>query len=298
MKRKEITEKIKDAQKEELESCCMYMLGLQGGWQLEKLWDFLERNDRAKDAAVIRKSTEQCMSPQLVEEKLEQIRGWFRQVDEGELYLASDGYEDYSYGYWDSEWICEYSDPDGVGTRVTLAADFAWDCLNDQRYEEALDIFERLLDLEVSAVPDDFDFLGLKELNGENITNLDMIRLALSVLYADYQLTKPEERAESLYSYIPYFGISMWKIFFEWEEKSWTGWIGSGRTGSPFWRRKRSRQRHGCCGKQLSTMAGLKDWPGSPPATFILIPLLRALLWRNIRKFTPIRKCCALPKRR
>ena len=26
MKRKEITEKIKDAQKEELESCCMYML--------------------------------------------------------------------------------------------------------------------------------------------------------------------------------------------------------------------------------------------------------------------------------
>ena len=75
MKRKEITEKIKDAQKEELESRCMYMLGLQEDWQLEKLWDFLERNDRAKDAAVIRKSTEQCMSPQLVEEKLEQIRG-------------------------------------------------------------------------------------------------------------------------------------------------------------------------------------------------------------------------------
>ena len=92
---------------------------------------------------------------------------------------------------------------------MTLAADFAWDCLNDQRYEEALDIFERLLDLEVSAVPDVFDFLGLEELNGENITNLDMTRLALSVLYADYQLTKPEERAESLYSYIPYFGISM-----------------------------------------------------------------------------------------
>ena len=83
MKRKEITEKIKDAQKEELESCCMYMLGLQEGWQLEKLWDFLERNDRAKDAAVIRKSTEQCMSPQLVEEKLEQIRGWFWQIEEG-----------------------------------------------------------------------------------------------------------------------------------------------------------------------------------------------------------------------
>ena len=87
---------------------------------------------------------------------------------------------------------------------MTLAADFAWDCLNDQRYEEALDIFERLLDLEVSAVPDDFDFLGLEELNGENITNLDLTRLALSVLYADYQLTKPEERAESLYSYFIY----------------------------------------------------------------------------------------------
>lgn len=39
------------------------------------------------------------MSQKLVEEKLSQIKGWMQQIEEGELYLDTEEYEDYSRGY-------------------------------------------------------------------------------------------------------------------------------------------------------------------------------------------------------
>lgn len=48
-----------------------------------------------------------------VSEKMAQIKIWIQQIDEGELYLNADEYEDYSSGYWDSDLITEYYDEQG-----------------------------------------------------------------------------------------------------------------------------------------------------------------------------------------
>lgn len=38
------------------------------------------------------------MSHEFVDEKLEKMKGWMKQIDEGELYLDAEEYEDYSGG--------------------------------------------------------------------------------------------------------------------------------------------------------------------------------------------------------
>ena len=58
------------------------------------------------------------MSQELIEEKLEQIQIWQKQIDEGDLYLDTEEYEDYSNGYWDADWITEYYDNQGIGEKL------------------------------------------------------------------------------------------------------------------------------------------------------------------------------------
>ena len=54
------------------------------------------------------------MSQELVEEKMRQIQKWQEKIDEGEIYLNTEEYEDYSSGYWDADWITEYYDNQGL----------------------------------------------------------------------------------------------------------------------------------------------------------------------------------------
>ena len=58
------------------------------------------------------------MSDALVAEKMVQIQKWKNQIDEGELYLDTEEYEDYSRGYWESDWITEYYDNQGIGDNL------------------------------------------------------------------------------------------------------------------------------------------------------------------------------------
>ena len=58
------------------------------------------------------------MSQELVDEKMAQLKIWMNQIDEGELTLDAEEYEDYSEGYWDSEWVTEYSDNQGIGDKI------------------------------------------------------------------------------------------------------------------------------------------------------------------------------------
>lgn len=203
--RDEIIQKIKVSSREQLEGYCLRMLDFFDDGQLEEISLVFEKNESGTEHTGIKKNTERHMSQQYVKEKMDEIKEWFRQIEEDELYLEASEYEDYSGSYWDSDWVWEYSDPNGIGTKLTIAAEFAQDCLNDRRYEEAFDIFEGLLNLNVTAETDDEDIsLDLEELNEEDITDMDLTKLALSVLYADYQLRKPEERAEGLYLYFDY----------------------------------------------------------------------------------------------
>lgn len=58
------------------------------------------------------------MSDDLVNEKMIQIQDWKDQIDEGELYLDTEEYEDYSDGYWESDWITEYYDNQEIGDKI------------------------------------------------------------------------------------------------------------------------------------------------------------------------------------
>ncbi len=145
-----------------------------------------------------------------VKDKLSDIKEVFSKIKDGDLCLSAQGYEDYSNGYWGSEWIWEYEDNEGIGRIIVDAVLFAHDCLNDCRYEEALSVFKLVMDTQIFVEDewggDSFE-LSLEEMVEEKLVAVDLKVLALDVLYLDYQLQPANKRASSLYSYFsyPYF---------------------------------------------------------------------------------------------
>jgi predicted RNA-binding protein len=55
------------------------------------------------------------MKDEMVRDKLLHINNVFTKIRDGELFISASGYEDYSNGYWSSEWIWEYEDSNGIG---------------------------------------------------------------------------------------------------------------------------------------------------------------------------------------
>ena len=72
------------------------------------------------------------MSDEFVSEKMAQIKIWIQQIDEGELYLNADEYEDYSSGYWDSDLITEYYDEQGIGDKLIRCSGLQKTCVDDR----------------------------------------------------------------------------------------------------------------------------------------------------------------------
>ncbi|MDD3362757.1 MAG: hypothetical protein PHW34_13900 [Hespellia sp.] len=141
------------------------------------------------------------MSQELVDEKMSQLEQWMYQIDEGELYLDADEYEDYSNGYWDSELITDYYDNQGIGNKLASIIQFAKECVNDRKYQEANILYDWLWEM---AVMTDVEFVepaDLEKLIEEKIIREDIKQLALLTLYSNYQVKKPEERAEDAYLY-------------------------------------------------------------------------------------------------
>lgn len=89
------------------------------------------------------------MSDNLVNEKMIQIQDWKDQIDEGELYLDTEEYEDYSDGYWESDWITEYYDNQEIGDKIQYMIQFAEDCVDDRCYQQANEIYEWLWEMSV-----------------------------------------------------------------------------------------------------------------------------------------------------
>lgn len=147
------------------------------------------------------------MSQEFVDERMEQIEVWMKQIDEGELTLDTDEYEDYSEDYWDREWVVEYYDHQGIGDKLMSIMQFAKDCMDDRRYKEANYLYEWLWEMEVSA---DNEYVGgcdpadLQMLVESKIVNVNLEQLALQTLYADYQVCGSKQRAEDIYLYFSY----------------------------------------------------------------------------------------------
>lgn len=179
---------------------------------VRKLQELLSEEQKQKFQEIVRECRENDeketlqpvparMSQELIEEKLEQIQIWQKQIDEGDLYLDTEEYEDYSNGYWDADWITEYYDNQGIGEKLMYMIRFAEDCVEDRRYAEANGIYEWLWEMEVSTDSEFGDSAGIEELAENRLIHTDMKRLALLTLYADYQALPPERRAEDMYLY-------------------------------------------------------------------------------------------------
>lgn len=147
------------------------------------------------------------MSDEFVSEKMAQIKIWIQQIDEGELYLNADEYEDYSSGYWDSDLITEYYDEQGIGDKINTMLRFAKDCVDDRKYQEASLIYEWIWEMEVFAEEEYVDPADLEVLVEKEIVTADLKQLALLTLYVDYQMRVPEERAEDIYLYFSHYAF-------------------------------------------------------------------------------------------
>lgn len=191
-------QKIKELSKENLQDIILNMMGLLSKEQCEKLELMIETCTMEKGKIQL---TER-MSQEFVNEKMQLLRKWMNQMDEGELYLDVDEYEDYSDSYWDRDWITDYYDNQGIGDKIEFMIRFAQDCVYDRKYQEANDIYEWLWEMSVSTDPEyESDPVDLELLPEKRIIHADMEQLALLTLYADYQVQKPENRAEDIYLY-------------------------------------------------------------------------------------------------
>ena len=114
------------------------------------------------------------MSDDLVNEKMIQIQDWKDQIDEGELYLDTEEYEDYSDGYWESDWITEYYDNQEIGDKIQYMIQFAEDCVDDRRYQQANEIYEWLWEMSVFTEDEYGDPVDLEMLEENNLIHTDM----------------------------------------------------------------------------------------------------------------------------
>lgn len=167
-------------------------------WFLEKIISEMQLSDTAQGGG-----PQSIRMPQeLIDEKMGQFRIWLEEMEEGELYLEASGYEDYSYGYWDSDWAWEYDDTQGIGEKLAEMISFVEDCIHYGHYQEGAELLGELWSLEVPAdAEDDWIYLGLNEMVSEKLLHADLQKLALQALYAAYWAAKPKERARSLYGY-------------------------------------------------------------------------------------------------
>lgn len=193
-------EDIKNLSKKELQDIIFKVQKLLSDKQKKEFQKIVKEagiqpGNKKSQAALVR------MLDDFVNEKMIQIQNWKDQIDEGELYLDTEEYEDYSSGYWEADWITEYYDNQGIGDKIMSMIRFAEDCVDDRRYQEANEIYEWLWQMSVSTDSEYEDYVDLEMLEENNLIHTDMKHLALLTLYADYQVLPAKERARDIYLY-------------------------------------------------------------------------------------------------
>ena len=144
-----------------------------------------------------------------IKRDMERLKKLFHKIEDEEICLQADGYEDYSMGYGGDNWVWEYEETDEIKKVFEDSGRLLIRCVNDGFYHEAVELFDIMMEAEVT-VENDWDpfTMGLEELLDEGLITVNLENLALHVLFAVYQKAAPEERARVLYDY---FSISFFK---------------------------------------------------------------------------------------
>ena len=104
---------VKELSREELQNVILKMQEMLSEEQKQSLQKIM-RECKKPDVDKTSQPGQTRMSQELVEEKMSQIQKWQEKIDEGEIYLNTEEYEDYSSGHWDADWITEYYDNQGL----------------------------------------------------------------------------------------------------------------------------------------------------------------------------------------
>ena len=135
---------------------------------------------------------------------IEKIHKFCEDVNDINVYFYCTAYEDYGSGYWDRDWIYEYSDPQCVGKTLEEAFLLAESLVYEKSYLKAHKLYDLLFSLRISVYYEDAedmleDGLGIEEAVDKNLAGIDLTNICNNALYAAYQLTTKEERIESIY---------------------------------------------------------------------------------------------------
>ncbi len=230
-----IKQKTDGFSKEKLQKILLEIVEMLSEEQYAAFENLLEAQDDGKGNETVQ--AEARMSREYTEEKMKLLEGYMAEIDEGDLWLDTEEYEDYSSGYWDSDWIIEYYDNQGIGEKIAEIIRFANDCVNDRKYVEANALYEWLWEMDVSVdseYGDEYDTVGLEVLAENEIIRTDMEKLALLTLYAAYQTQDPDQRAEGIYRYFSFSVFRRLRIEdmfrvgreeLEEKEQFWKDWI-------------------------------------------------------------------------
>ena len=225
--------KLKEISRENLQKIILEMAGFLTEEQYQRLQGVVEVI-AAEDIEAENPPVPSRMSQELVDEKMGQIKVWMEELDEGEVYLDTEEYEDYSGGYWDRDWITEYYDNQDIGYKISSIIRFAKDCVDDRRYEEANFLYEWLWDMCVYTDVEFDENVDLELLAEKEIIKTDMEQLALLTLYTVYQVVDADKRAEDIYRHFSLYSfrkIHIEDMFYVGREnltgieKFWEDWI-------------------------------------------------------------------------
>lgn len=127
---------------------------------------------------------------------------WCDKVEEQEICLVCQGYEDYSQGYWSDDWAYEYKDPEGIAEKLKVYFRQADYYFQEESWDNAAELYGRLLNLCIWAKDQDMgddQELGIKEMKSQGLLELDLTRKYLNYACALYCCEKGSRRARALY---------------------------------------------------------------------------------------------------
>ena len=146
------------------------------------------------------------------EDMLQEITAWCEKIDEEAITLFCEGHEEYDpeYWTWDPDWVIEYEDPEGIGTRLKHYYEEAEQAVYDRDYKAANLMYWNLGTLSITAESaDGMDPVDLtvEEMVSEGLVKLNLKKIAALALYAAYQTYPMPERLPRIYGYFS------WKMF-------------------------------------------------------------------------------------
>lgn len=150
---------------------------------------------------------------------IKEIEEWCEKVENQDIHIECQGYEEYGESYWDRDWSYEYFDVFGMGNKLSKAFQVAENLLSHKQYEQSLELYELLCCMSFMAMDNDAEEmfeLDLEELVDEDLVSLNLKQISLNLLYAKYQVSEGEERVNTLYRYLTWSmckNIKMEEIF-------------------------------------------------------------------------------------